>query len=116
MYINKIKRYEFTVVHEYFGHDDRDCYTNESHVIAQTDDLREAVRAARVYTEKHEVGRYYEDGNVLIQTSELAWNDWFRQYESKLFSRTPCALIKARTHGPVYWEPQDKTAPDWVPF
>ncbi len=116
MHINKINRYKFSVVHEYFGHDDRDCYTNESHYILQTDDLQEACRAAAKYTHEHQVGRYYEDGNVVIQTDEKQWNDYHQRWETVRVSRSSFALIQSLKHGPVLWEPEDETAPDWIPF
>jgi hypothetical protein len=98
---------KFHVIHEYWGHDDRDGLTPQGHWVMQTDDAVEAFAAALQYERDHEVGRYFEDGQVLVRSEGKAWSSGglHRYLETLKF-------------GPVYRDPSewDQSRDDWMPF
>jgi len=98
---------KFEVIHEYFGHDDRDGLTHEGHYVARTDDAVAAFAAAQQYERKHEVGRYFEDGAVVVRSEGKTWlaGDLHR-------------YLSPRKLGPVHRSPvdYDPTHPDYCPF
>mgnify|MGYP005824238691 FL=1 len=58
---------KYTVIHDFWGADERDGLTRESVYVMSTTDPFEAAKAARKYEVDNEVGRYFEDGGVSIR-------------------------------------------------
>ena len=96
-------RPKYEVWHYFFGHDERDGLVRRGQYITGTDDILEALEAAREYEIENEIGRYLEEGSVRIQGNGCTY--------------TTCNVLKSLMHGPIEAKPEDLPGhPDWVPF
>ena len=90
------KSFKYRAVHHFFGHDDRDGLTNQTVIIVSTDDPIEAFSAAQKYEHKNEVGRYFEDGSVVVETKGQTWPSFALN-----------SHLDTLRHGPVQYHPED---------